>query len=209
MTFWDDPFDEIYPFVRGSELAPMGLTEAQIQVVWLQTVLRGPRVNGYVTLAESLSTGAPSYAAYLQGATADVLRTLRIVYRNLKMVFMSNGNYMGYQAPGLDQQPPPFDYEIGFAVKGVIEAQIEQMRTGIVNPVTGNLDYNSGIAPLVVWCDDIWVNDAIPRSDGFQWFREDSREDGAHPAVPGIAKVATRMLDIFLTSPYSQPWFAA
>jgi lysophospholipase L1-like esterase len=40
------------------------------------------------------------------------------------------------------------------------------------------------------------------------WLATDT-SDGAHPNSAGVAKIASKMLDFFLTSPYSSPWFAA
>ncbi|MFN2421966.1 MAG: hypothetical protein ABR527_11450 [Gemmatimonadota bacterium] len=57
----------------------------------------------------------------------------------------------------------PWAYESGFALKWVIEAQIEQMRTGAVDPIAGDL--SPAVAPIIIQGPYLWADGEIPRSD--------------------------------------------
>lgn len=193
---WSSPTSSNYAMV-ASRLALSGVTAKQVQVVWLNEADIDPTV----------SLPSPSADAYaLEGYLGDIVRAIKTNYPNIKDVFLSSRIYAGYATIPLN--PEPYAYESGFAVKWLIQAQINQMQTGAVDPIAGNLNYNT-VAPWIVWAPYLWADGIIPRSDGLQWFRTDFGSDGTHPSESGILKVADQLMTFFTTSPYTTSWFNA
>jgi hypothetical protein len=138
---------------------------------------------------------------------ADIVRAIRVRYPNVQVVFLSSRIYAGYATTLLN--PEPYAYESGLTVKWLIEAQIDQMNGLGIDPIAGNLDWNS-TAPLLVWGPYLWADGLTPRSDGLIWECPDFDPDGTHPSEAiGWGKVGQILLDFFLTSPLSTPWFRA
>ncbi|HVT45388.1 MAG TPA: hypothetical protein VMT00_13480 [Thermoanaerobaculia bacterium] len=193
---WDSPSERNYDRIRDQNLAAAGVTEAQVQVAWVKVANRSPAV----------SLPSPNADAYrLVGQLGDIVRSLKVRYPNLRLVYVSSRIYAGYATSSLN--PEPYAYESAFAVKWLIGAQIEQMRSSTIDPRAGDLDYNSGLAPFVTWGAYLWANGTSPRSDGLVWLRSDFASDGTHPAQPGRAKVGSLLLQFFKTEPTARGWF--
>lgn len=184
-----------YDRVRDTRLGPAGVTERQVQVAWVKVANAQPSVH-------LPSANADAYL--LVNQIGSILRALKARYPNIQLVFLSNRTYAGYATTPLN--PEPYAYESGFAVKWVIEAQINQMATGAVDSRAGNLSYTS-VAPWVGWGPDLWTNGTTPRPDGLVWNREDSQEDGTHPSTSGVQKVGRLLLDFFKQSGFTRCWF--
>jgi hypothetical protein len=196
---WDVSTDANYDRVRDSVLAPAGLTEKQVQVVWVKQADPGP--------AASLPTAsADAYA--LEDYLGGIMRALKTRYPNVRLVYLSSRIYAGYATTTLN--PEPYAYESGFSVKWLIQAQIDQMRNNgtIADSHAGDLNYNT-VAPWVAWGPYLWASGTTPRSDGLTWQQSDLGPDGTHPAVAGRTKVGTMLLNFFLTSTLTAPWFTA
>lgn len=193
--------------VKQTVLSKQHITESQVQAVWLYNANPDPTTS-------LPSTKADAYA--LEGYMGQVLRAARIRYPNLKLVFIASREYAGYAVTPLN--PEPYAYEAGFAMKWLIQAQINQIRTGQIDPIAGDLNYNTGVAPWIVWAAYTWTNADSPRGDGFYWCdgqttspcngEVDVKPDGTHPNNVGSAKLAGLQLNYFLGSPYA-PWFRA
>lgn len=197
---WTSPASAEYERVRTQGLAPLGLSEHQVQVVWTKMANPQPRASLPATDADAL---------VLTRQLGDILRALRSRYPNIQQVFFSSRTYAGYATTTLN--PEPYAYETGFAHKWAIEAQIMQLRgqqpAAHIN--TGSLDYRT-VAPWIAWGPYLWAEGPErPRADGFFWTRDDFASDGTHPSTSGRQKVGQQLLDFFRTSPYTRCWFLA
>jgi subtilisin family serine protease len=199
---WTSPTANTYDVVRDQRLAPAGATEAQVQAVWLKQADGNPTAPPLETA--NPATSADAYV--LESELGQIARALRVRYPNLKVVVMASRSYGGYATTSLN--PEPYAYETAFSVKWLLQAQVTQMRTGQVDPVAGDLNYNT-VAPWLVWGPYLWADGTNPRSDGLVWLRSDFISDGTHASPDGVTKVVNLLLPYFLTSPYTQCWFAA
>jgi lysophospholipase L1-like esterase len=198
---WASSSAEIYDRIRDELMAPLGLSEEQVQIVWLK-------------VADPLDGGEPSLpsdqadAYLLLEYLGDIIRALHLRYPNLQQVFISSRIYAGYANREIN--PEPYAYESGFAVKWLIESQIEQMDLGdsAINPIVGDLNYET-VAPWIAWGPYLWASGSNPRSDGLVWLPGDFGNDGTHPSAAGREKVAELLLDFFKTTPVTQCWFLA
>ena len=117
--------------------------------------------------------------------------------------------YTGYtDAQNNHFLPEPVAYESGLSVKWLVEAQIIQRRTGVIDPLAGDL-INNG-APYVDWGPYLWgsADNNPPGSKAIGWLASDFLHDGVHPAKGGVIKVANALVNFLLNSPYT-PWFLA
>ncbi|MGH9843674.1 MAG: hypothetical protein ACREEM_33475 [Blastocatellia bacterium] len=201
---WDSPADANYDRVRDSLLVPNGLSEKQVQAVWLKQTV-GAVGNRPVTKLPA----ADADAFTLKRLLGSIVRALKVRYPNLKQVFLSSRVYGGYITQQQMFVPEPESYESGFGVKWLIEAQIRQMETGEVDSLAGDLNYNTGIAPWLAWGPYFWADGAKPRSDGLTWACDDFITDGAHTSASGTQKAGQMLLDFFKTESAARPWFLA
>jgi len=194
--FWDSPTEPNYNRVRDTVLAPKGLSEKQVQILWLKVANAGPSVS-------LPNTNADAYQ--LKASIGAILRAAKSRYPNLKQVFLSSRIYAGYATTALS--PEPYAYENGFSVKWLIEAQIRQKAQGTIDSHAGNLDYTSGVVPWVAWGPYLWANGLTPRSDGLTWEQSNFESDGTHPSPSGENKVSAQLMSFFKTSPHTRCWF--
>lgn len=194
---WDSPLDTNYDRIRDTRLVPLGLSEQQVQVAWVKVANAGPTVSLPATEADAYG---------LLASMGGIVRALKLRYPNLQQVFLSSRIYAGYATTTLN--PEPYAYESGFAVKWLIQAQIDQVESGgtLVDARAGDLNPN-GVAPWIAWGAYLWADGLTPRSDGLVWERADLEADGTHPAQPGESKVAAQLLSFFKTSEFSRCWF--
>jgi hypothetical protein len=201
---WTSPTSPNYERIKTARLAPLGLSENQVEVAWVKLD----------NAKASTSLPADSADAYIfLSNLGQVLRALKIRYPNLELVFLSSRAYAGYATPSvgppIDLNLEPYAYEEGFSIRWVIEAQINEMRGLPADSRAGSLNYAKKAAPLVLWGPYLWADGATPRTDGFLWNREDFEEDGLHPSQNGESKVAFALLAFFKNSIYTRCWFMA
>lgn len=192
---WGSPSHPNYDRVLTDHLQPRGLSEEQVQAVWVKTANPLPDV----ALPDA---GADAY--YLESLLGDVARALDSRYPNLQMVFFSSRIYAGYATVNLN--PEPYAYESGYSIKWLIEAQIEQEATGQVDDRSGDLALGTS-APWLGWGPYIWADGATPNPDGLTWLPGDLESDGTHPSQSGEEKVGSWLLDFFKTRAYTVSWF--
>jgi hypothetical protein len=195
-TTWDEPFKLNYDRVRDDRLTPLGLTEKQIQIAWVKQANPRP----------ALSMPDPGADAFqLERSLGNIVRAMKTRWPNLRIVFFSSRIYGGYASTELN--PEPYAYESGFSVKWVIEAQIEQTRTGRIDRQSGDLAL--GRTPWLAWGPYLWADGLNPRADSLVWRRPDFETDGTHPSRSGEEKVGRLLLDFFRSSPAARCWFLA
>jgi hypothetical protein len=192
---WDQPGDPDYDRIRDTRLRALGLTEAQVVAAWVKVANARPT-------ASLPQESADAYHLVVQ--TGNIVRALKARYPSLQQVFFSSRIYAGYASSDLN--PEPYAYESGLAMKWVIAAQIEQVRTGRVDPRAGDLDYRRG-APWLAWGPYLWADGTSPRADGLTWVTSDFQGDGTHPARSGEQKVGRLLLEFFKQSPATRCWF--
>ena len=192
---WDGIEQDNWARVNETILPELGVSQAQVQVAWVKVANPGPRF----TLP---SDRADAYI--LVQHMAGIVRALQHHYPNIQQVYISSRIFAGYANTTLN--PEPYAYEYGFSVKWLIEAQINQMATGEVDPRAGDLSYD-GTAPWLAWGPYFWAN-STPRSDGLFWEPVDFDErDFTHPSTPGETKVANMLMDYFRNSRTTRCWF--
>lgn len=193
---WDAVDERNYEAIREQNLRPAGLTEAQVQVAWVKLANRQPAV------------ALPSESAdawRLVDQLGNTVRAMKQHYPNLRIVYFSSRIYAGYATSTLN--PEPYAYESAFALKWLVQAQIDQVRAArIVTARAGDLDYGKD-APWIAWGPYLWADGLNARSDGLIWERADLQSDGTHPSPAGQQKVGAMLLNFLKNEPTAKPWF--
>lgn len=182
---WADPTNAAWDIV-DQRLAGVGVTPAQVQVVWVKATNQG-------------SGRWPGWAEALSRDLAAVARILRDRFPTLKLVYLSSRTYGGYSTGQLS--PEPGAYQSGFAVKWVIEDQIAGDPSLNFDPSRGPVE-----APWLGWGPYLWADGLTPRSDGLVWQCSDFATD-VHPSASGEEKVARMLLEFMHADPTTRPWF--
>ncbi|MGH2538685.1 MAG: hypothetical protein ACRDHL_14950, partial [Candidatus Promineifilaceae bacterium] len=183
---WTDP-QELRWQVVNERLAAAGLAPAQVQVAWVKQVHAG-------------RGDFPKKPQHLQQALTLIARNLKANYPNLRLAYFSSRTRAYRYWEGLSPEPAAF--ESGFAVKWLIESQIEGHPALNFDPGRG-----PAVAPYLSWGPYLWIDGANPRSDGLTWLAADLAKDCVHPSPAGRDKVAAMLLAFFTTDSTSAPWF--
>ena len=183
----DTPFWEVV----GDRLQAAGVTHAQVQAAWLLQANPGPRAE------------FPTEMKELQRNIEETLHVMHDKFPNLKVTYLSSRTYAGYATSPLN--PEPHAYESGFAVKWVIEDQLNGKPEMNYDPAKGAVR-----APWVEWGPYVWADGVKPNKDGLSYAREDYVDtDGTHPSPSGRMKVATHLMSFLKSDPTSRGWFLA
>ena len=180
-----DPGSNYWNIVN-QRLSAAGVTAEQVEAVWLKEV--NPGQNPWDTEVKRLHDNEVS-----------ILQILHDRFPNLKLTYVTSRSYGGYASFG---SPEPAAYETGFAVKALINDQIE-------GSAELNYDAAKGAvrSPWIEWGPYIWTDGEKGRKDGFVYLKEDVREDQLHPSEKGAAKISAMMLEFFKTDPTTKSWF--
>jgi hypothetical protein len=147
----------------------------------------------------------PSDMTALQSQMETVAQNILKFFPNVKITYASSMYYMGYSVGVANLDPDPWAYESGFAVKNMIQDQLNGNSNLNFNPTVGTVE-----APWLAWGPYLWANGLTPRSDGLAWSCQDLQADGTHPASPGgRIKVSSLILNFFKTDDTASPWFLA
>jgi hypothetical protein len=173
--------------VIDQRLTTASVTRQQVQVVWIKEADASP------------TQPFPVHARTLQAELEAIARIVKSRYPNCRLAYYSSRTYGGYASTNLN--PEPYAYESGFAVRWVIEKQIQgDTSLSYAGPTPR--------APWLAWGPYLWTDGTTPRSDGLTWLSSDtSPSDGTHPSVSGCAKVANLLLNFFKSDPTAAPWF--
>lgn len=167
-----------------------GISPLQVQVIWLKEAQIRP------------SAGFPAHAQGLRQLLEDIVVILHATFPELKLCYLSSRSFAGYATVPLN--PEPWSYEQGFAVKWLIQDQIQGKPR--LNYLAGAGPVN---APWLSWGTYIWADGTRPRADGVRWLAADFQSDGTHPSGSGESKVARGLLAHFKSDVTSTPWFLA
>jgi hypothetical protein len=195
---WASATSPAYDRIKVARLAPLGLSENQVEIAWLNLADPKPTV--------SLPSDSADAYTFLTNVGL-VVRALKVRYPNLQLVFVSSRAYGGYSTTDWNREP--YAYEEGFSVKWALESQINEMRGQPMNPRVGSLSNVKKLAPVMLWGPYICADGTTPRSDGLVWQRADFEDDGQHPSQIGESKVGLMLLDFFKSSIYTRCWFLA
>ncbi|MGD0500063.1 MAG: hypothetical protein ABSC23_16695 [Bryobacteraceae bacterium] len=177
---------DTYWSVVDQRLQTAGATGNQVQVIWLKEADADPTAT------------FPIYPQTLQSEMLTVIQQARARFPNLKIVYLSSRIYAGYADTTLN--PEPWAYESGFAVKWLIEQQI--------NSAPG-MGAASGAFPWLAWGPYLWADGLTPRIDGLTWACSELQADGTHPSPAGQQKVAAMLLDFFHSDSTARVWYLA
>jgi hypothetical protein len=189
-----NPSDPIWTTEMNYFLPNAGVTANQIVAAWVMVI------DGY-------PTGTfPNDMVALQGEYESIANNLHTKFPNLTMAFFSSRDYSGYSNGRVQpDDPEPYAYETAFAVRGMIEDQLNGNANLNYNPNNGPV-----MAPWLSWADYDWANGMIPRSDGLVWTCQDFLPDGTHNSLPtGREKDANLLMNFFKTDDATMPWFLA
>jgi hypothetical protein len=177
-------------------LKAASVTRSQVQVVWIKETDPAPHQGGF-----------PTYIRALESELVKIVETLPPRFPNVKLAYLSSRTYGGWAKPRPNGTSPgnsePFSYETGFAVKWLIQRQLQGDPAISFDPAKGK-------APWLSWAAYLWTNGKTPRGDGVFFEYDDFVErDRMHESPAGQRKVGNLLLQFFKSDPTSRPWFVA
>lgn len=186
---WTDIFDYFLP--------QSGLTAPQVQIAWVEAVDSQPKGT------------FPTDMVTLQAHLESIAQNLHTLFPSIKMVFFNSREYGAYSnglAGSGQNDPEPYAYESAFAVRGMIQDQLNGVPA--MNYIAAN---GPVMAPWVAWGPYTWANGLLGRSDGIVWPCANFEADGVHASQSGggTEKVSNMLMNFLKTSDTSSPWFLA
>lgn len=184
--WWADPESAVWPELDG-RLHHMRVSHAQVQAVWIK-------------LTQTRGGDFPAKAEALQADLIRVVQNLKTYFPNLQIAYLSSRtrSYMYWR--GLS--PEPVAYETGFAVKWLIEAQINGEPELNFDPAKGEVR-----APFLSWGPYLWIDGENARADGYTWLAADLIRDCTHPSRAGVQKIASMLFEFFQSDTTARSWF--
>ncbi|HMB69355.1 MAG TPA: FlgD immunoglobulin-like domain containing protein, partial [bacterium] len=173
-----------------SRVAEAGLSPEQVQALWINEAVPQPAAS------------FPKHAQDLQGYLSSIVRTAGKMFPNARLCFLSSRIYAGYATTSLN--PEPYAYESAFAVKWLLQDQINGVPELNHDPRRGPV-----AAPWLSWGPYLWADGLSARTDGLVWECVDFAADGTHPSPEGSAKVGALLLDFFRNDSATSSWYRA
>lgn len=180
--------------ILNNYLPQNGVTQNQVVAIWIEDT-------------DSIKTGSfPSDMTIMQAEYETMMQDFLTNFPNVKLVYWSSRVYGGYSNGLVDpDDPEPYAFEAGYAVKDAIADQINGAANLNYNPANGPV-----LAPWMGWGPYYWSNGMTPNSQGLVWDCEDFSSDGTHPSATfGQLKVANALLNFLRTDPTATPWYLA
>lgn len=166
------------------------VTSQQVQVIWLKQAIAGAGRFGEF----------PRSAEMLRDLVIQTIPLLKQHYPNLRVIYLSSRIYAGYATTSLN--PEPYAYEGAFAMRWVIQAQMQGDPRLNANSEKGEVK-----APVLLWGPYLWADGITPRkSDRLTYEAADLGPDGTHPGPGGQEKVS-KLLREFFTNDLNAPWY--
>jgi hypothetical protein len=174
-------------------LKEASVTPAQVQAVWMKHVEAGAAALGEF----------PAHAKALEADLADILVVAKQRFPNLCVAFFSSRTFGGWANPTAGS-PEPYAYETGFAVRWLLQRQINRDPLLNWDPARGDVK-----VPVAMWGPYLWAcGDQPRRLDGLVWTERDVRSnDHMHPSEAGCRKVTGQLLKFLKTDPGTRSWF--
>lgn len=170
-----------------------GLTANQIVAAWVMDT------------DANISGAFPGDIAGLQTEYEEIAQNLHTMFPNLTIAFYGSRYYAGYSNGQESGSQEPFAYESGYAVRGMIQDQLNGVPAMNYNSANGPV-----MAPWVAWADYDWGNGMLPRKDGLVWTCQDFGATGLHNSKPqGGEKDANMLFNFLRTNDATTPWFLA
>lgn len=177
------------------KLRAAGVTRRQVQVVWIKET--NPNLP---------DPGFPKFTQDLQAQLGIIVRLVHKRFPNVKLAYFSSRTYGGWAhnpKGGMSGNSEPFSYETGFAVKWLIEQQLNGESELNYDAKKGPIQ-----APWLSWSAYLWTNGWIKRGDGVSFGLEDfMAADHMHESPAGQRKVGSLLLQFFKTDPTTRDWF--
>lgn len=181
--------------ILNNYLPQNGVTADQVVAVWIEDT-------------DSIKTGSfPTDMTTMQGEYETLAQDVLTNFPNVKLMYWSSRVYGGYSNGLVDpDDPEPYAFEAGYAVKDAIADQIN----GAANLCDGYNGCTPILAPWMSWGPYYWSNGMLGRKDGLEWDCEDFSADGTHPSATfGQLKVANALLNFLKTDDTTTPWYLA
>jgi hypothetical protein len=180
-TFWN---------TVANRLSSAGISSHQVQVIWFKEADQASKYNSVQAYYDSLMIMIPRS-----------LNELKSRFPNAVLCYMASRISARYATTALN--PEPYSYYTGWAVKHVIEQQINNDPKLQFNGTSPN-------SPWLSWGIYMWSDGNTPQSSNTKIFWScpgDFQSDGTHPSSSGAQKVADLLLDFFSTDSTATPWF--
>ncbi|GEM_PF-1603374 len=174
-------------------LPQTGLTANQVVTAWVEAVDGGP------------SGTFPGDINGLESEYISIAQNMHTYFPNLKLLYFNSRYYAGYSnGTGRGPDPETYAYEDGYAVRDVIQDQINGNPALNYNPANGAV-----MAPWLAWGPYDWANGMLGRSDGLVWTCNQFTSDGTHMVPAGLEPDANMLLNFFKSTDTTMPWFLA
>ena len=184
---WVDPRAATWTEL-DARVAAAGLATDQVRIAWIKQAERSPEGLGPF----------PAHAEVLADSLAAIVVNLRARYANLALAFVSSRSHAYTTTRPLN--PEPYAYESGFAVRWLLERQLEGDPALNYDPARGIVR-----APFLAWGPYLWAEGR--RLDGFDWPVSSTGDDCTHPSACGRTTIGAALENFFHTSPFAAPWY--
>ncbi len=172
-----------------TRLANAGVTAKQVQIIWFKEA----NVAGTVDVQV--------YHDSLVVQIKRIMNEIKLRFPNAKLCYIASRISARYATTTLN--PEPYAYYTGWAVKKVIEAQINgDSQLQYAGPLVNS--------PWLAWGIYMWSDGSMPQATNPNIFLNcpvDFQNDGTHPSVAGAQKVGGWLLNFFSTDSTATSWF--